>query len=102
MTAARDLPYAECGRRQAEGDTTPWPAFALPPFHPSFHPGVREAPGAAAPRPAPRSDTRPAPRPMRRPRRRRADGAAVSGFLAALCVGALLTAIALAAVRTRC
>ncbi|MFH9084627.1 hypothetical protein [Streptomyces sp. NPDC017673] len=96
------LPYEECKRRQREDpaprdrSTTP-PAYALPPFHPAFHPGVRAVPGPTGPAPASGSP----PRPLRRPRRRPPEGAAVSGFLAALCVGALLAAIGLAAVR-RC
>ncbi|CAM5705631.1 MULTISPECIES: hypothetical protein [Streptomyces] len=103
MTAERGgLPYEECKRRQRENPAprdrtmTP-PANALPPFHPAFHPGVRGAPGATGPAPAPGSP----PRPRRRPGRRVPDGAAVSGFLAAPCVGAPLAAIGLAAVR-RC
>ncbi|WP_181140110.1 hypothetical protein [Streptomyces sp. Ru62] len=103
MTDGRGgLPYEECKRRQREDPaprdrTTTPPAYALPPFHPAFHPGVRAVPGPTGPAPAPGSP----PRPRRRPRRRVPDGAAVSGFLAALCVGALLAAIGLAAVR-RC
>ncbi|MGW4594685.1 hypothetical protein ACWEOA_05005 [Streptomyces sp. NPDC004457] len=103
MTAERDgLPYEECRRRQRENPaprdrTTTPPAYALPPFHPAFapgpRPGVRGAPDVPDPGPPPRRG--------RRPRRRVPDDAAVSGFLAALCVGALLAAIGLAAVR-RC
>ncbi|MET8559080.1 hypothetical protein ABZV75_00260 [Streptomyces flaveolus] len=105
MTAEQGgVPYEECARRQRENAAprdrtmTP-PAYALPPFHPAYRPasrpGVRGAPDAPGPAPGP------PPRAGRRARRRPAEGAAVSGFLAALCVGALLAAIGLAAVR-RC
>ncbi|AKN71501.1 hypothetical protein QR97_18330 [Streptomyces sp. PBH53] len=77
----------------------PWPAYALPPFHPGYHPGARGAPEAPVPTPAPPRRTA---QPRRRLRRLTADGAAVSGLLAALCVAALLAAVGLAAVRTRC
>ncbi|MEV5148823.1 hypothetical protein AB0L14_31655 [Streptomyces sp. NPDC052727] len=103
MTGGRDgLPYEECKRWQRENPAprdrtmTP-PAYALPPFHPGFPPGVRAVPDVSGPGHAPS----PPPRPRRRRKRPMADGAAVSGFLAALCVGALLAAIGLAAVR-RC
>lgn len=90
MTAPGGLPYEECRRRQRENTlsgrrTVPWPAYALPPFHPGAH-GVREA-----------APARPAPRPGRR-----RDAAAMSGVLIALCVGALLAAVVLAGVRGRC
>lgn len=68
-------------------------AYALPPFRPAFHSGVDDAPDATGPASAAGSPPR--------PRRRVPDGAAVSGFLAALGVGALLAAIGRAAVR-RC
>ncbi|MEW2289981.1 hypothetical protein [Streptomyces sp. NPDC047841] len=103
MTAERGgLPYEECRRWQRENPAprnraTTLPAYALPPFHPAFapdpRPGVRGAPDVP--------DPGPPPGPGRRPGRRAPEGAAVSGFLAALRVGALLAAIGLAAVR-RC
>ncbi|GAA2777105.1 hypothetical protein GCM10010521_64850 [Streptomyces rameus] len=100
MTAG-GLPYEECRRAQREhtrpgGRTDQWPAYALPPFHPGAY-GGREARGTAVARPAPRRG----PRPVRRSGRRR-DGAAMSGMLIALCVGALLAAVVLAGARGRC
>jgi hypothetical protein len=99
MTGSQGLPYDECrreGRRTAPGNRTgPWPAYALPPFHPGARgAGTRDShPPAPAPAPAPRV--------RRRVRRRTVDGAAVSGVLIALCVAALLVATFLAAVRVR-
>ncbi|MEU2059493.1 hypothetical protein [Streptomyces sp. NPDC013455] len=81
---------AENARPREEGAL--WLGYAVPPFHPAYAP-------AADPAPAP---VVPAPRPRPRRRRRMPDGAAVSGLLVALCVAALLAAVGLAAVRTRC
>ncbi|MEU0335744.1 hypothetical protein [Streptomyces sp. NPDC006193] len=98
MTATGGLPYEECrrqGRRTAPRDAAaPWPGYALPPFRP----GPGEARGGPVARHAARSGRRR----RRRSGRRTADGAAMSGVLTALCVAALLAAVALAAVRTRC
>ncbi|MES4886444.1 hypothetical protein [Streptomyces sp. NPDC096012] len=97
MTGSQGLPYDECRRerrRTAPGERTgPWPAYALPPFHP----GARGAGRRGLPAPVPA----PAPRVRRRSGRWAVDGAAVSGVLIALCVAALLMATFLAAVRVR-
>ncbi|MEV6838544.1 hypothetical protein AB0N17_29215 [Streptomyces sp. NPDC051133] len=83
MSAGQGLPYEECRRQQERAaprdGKTPWPAYALPPFHPGVH-GVRD---------------REAPSPPPRPGRRKAGSTAVSDALTALCVVALLVAILL-------
>ncbi|MFE1309228.1 hypothetical protein [Streptomyces sp. NPDC058755] len=95
MRGGRGLPYEECRRQQKHAAprdrTRPWPAYALPPFHPGFVGTTTDAPDIGH---------GPTPRARRRYRQPRlVDGAAVSGVLVALCLGALLVATVVAAGR---
>lgn len=85
MTGDEGLPYEECRRLRRYAppyDRTPqYSAFGLPPFRP-----------VAPDSPSPRTPRRQA---------RRVDGAVWSSLLIGLCVGTLLMAIAVTAVRPR-